>query len=118
LGAFDVPKMKMLDQQKRILKALEEQDWEVVETHDSNLEWWADQIWLLISKRKSPDYKILLTFVVDPQWDGPRNKGQGVWAVTASLNQPQQWSAVTLSLGRGWQKQLPPFLSSLSNLHS
>lgn len=106
----------MLTQQRGIQDELAEYGWEIVEKYDSNIEWWADEVWLLKSKQHSPDHLIHVTFVVDPQWDGPRNKGQGLYTVTASLDTPQQWSDVAMSLGRGWQKELPQFLASLSNL--
>lgn len=108
----------MVTQQKEMLAALEEQGWECVEEDSFSWEWWADQVWLLRSKPQPLDYPIYLTFVVDSLWQGRRNKGEGVWAATASCDKPQQWSNVTLSLGRGWQERLPRFLMSIMDLRS
>ncbi len=108
----------MVTQQNGVREQLEKHGWEIVKITDINLEWWADEVWLLKSTWSPHGCLVFLTFVVDPQWDGPRKKGQGIWAVTAALEEPQQWSDVTLSLGRGWEKQLPEFFTALSKLRS
>ena len=107
----------MVTQKRKLLAALEELGWEVHQPDDLSLDWWADEVWLLTSSRPH-DCQIYLAFVVDPQWDGPRKTGQGVWAVTASVKGPQQWSDLTLSLGRYWEDRLPQFLAALEAMRS
>jgi hypothetical protein len=62
---------------------LSEHGWEVVEVIDSD-DWWAHEFWRIQSRRNLWGYELVLTFLIDPQWDAPRNKGQGIWAIAAS----------------------------------
>jgi hypothetical protein len=106
----------MLTQQRKIEERLGDYGWEVVHKETDTGEWWADEIWTLRSFWKPQGCVIRLAFLVDPQWSGPRKKGQGVWAVNASAEKPERMAETTLSLGRGWEKDLPEFLSRLADL--
>lgn len=106
----------MLTQQREIQDKLEQFGWRRVAPPDYTLDWWADEVWLLRSMWSPQEYQIFLTFVVDPQWSGPRAKGQGVRAVAASTGQLEPRGAVRLILGRGWKERLPAFFADLARL--
>lgn len=112
----------MNTQQQEILSQLGEFGWQVVTSENAPLDWWADEIWLLTSIWSPTDCKIYITFVVDPMWETPRKKSEGVWAVKASLERPTgyqcQATEVEISLGRGWKERLPEFFESLSKFRS
>jgi hypothetical protein len=75
---------------------LADHGWEVVEVLDSDV-WWADEYWKVESRRNLWGFEIVVTFLVDPMWEGPRKKGQAVWAIAATEGIPTE----RLSAGRG-----------------
>jgi hypothetical protein len=101
-----------------IREGLERTGWEVVDIQTSDLDWWADEVWVLQSVWQ-PHGTAYLTFLVDPMWDGPRRKGQHVYAVGASLENPSlaiRWPSASLYLGKHTAPELPGFLAELSAL--
>ena len=67
--------------------------------------------------------RVYLTFLVDPDTNiQGRKKGEGVWAVKASLTRPKQWTSeegeISLTLGHGWQERLPGFLEQVAALRN
>jgi hypothetical protein len=76
----------------QLRRQLADHGWEVVAAEDGE-EWWADELWTAQSRRNLWGHELVLTFLVDPQWEGPRKKGQGVWAVAASRGRPAGCSA-------------------------
>ena len=111
----------MQAQRTELLSQLPEHGWRVAGAEES-LEWWADEMWLLESVWSPVGSRAYVTFLVDPQFDGPRKKGEAVWAVMASPAKPMSRLQVegefTLSLGQGWKKRLPAFFDHLSALRS
>ena len=115
-------------QRTELLNQLPKHGWHVVnmEGTDSEwpkLEWWADEIWILQSVWSPQDCRVYLTFLVDPQIPlQGRKKGEGVWAVKASLKRARQWmreeGEIYLTLGQGWQPMLPGFLEEVSQLRN
>jgi len=115
-------------QRTELLKRIPKQGWSVTTIEDADsewpeLEWWADEIWILQSVWSPQDCRVYLTFLVDPQ--APihgRQKGEGIWAVKASLKRPRQWmweeGEVYLTLGQGWQQMLPGFLEDVAALRN
>ncbi|MBW3621965.1 MAG: hypothetical protein KY468_00985 [Armatimonadetes bacterium] len=108
----------MQTQQRELYDRLENQGWEITPVEEPTLDWWADEVWRLRSRWAPQTCRVYLTFVVDPQWEGQRKKGQGVWAVAASTEGPVQWSGITLTLGRGWKHHLHEFLDELSAIRA
>ena len=97
--------------QIRVLQsALKDAGWEIVEVEINNLDWWADEVWIL--ERKSGE-KLYLTLVVDPMFDGVRKKGEHVECVTASWNEPRRSSTRCLYLRRGWRNELATFVQNI-----
>ena len=89
---------------------------------EENLDWWADEMWLLESVWTPVGTRAYITFLVDPMFDGNRGKGEAVWAVGASHAKPmsrlQAENEFTLSLGQGWKNRLPGLFDHLSSLRS
>jgi hypothetical protein len=113
----------MVTQQEELYRQLETFGWRKVdgaEPDDQLLDWWADEVWVLESLWEPQECHVYLTFVVDPQWDSHRKKGQGVWGVTASLHGPAQWSDVELNLMRPGRRRegLPEFFAGLAKLRT
>ena len=102
-----------------IREGLERTGWEVVGIQTSDLEWWADEVWILESVWQ-PHGTAYLTFLVDPMWEGPRRKGEHVHRAGASLENPANVlvhpSGPSLCLGRHTAVKLPRFLEELSDL--
>jgi hypothetical protein len=64
---------------------------------------------------------VLVVFLVDPQHDGPRRRGEAVWAVSAGRELPDERTTAErlpafLALGRDWQSGLESFLASIERL--
>ncbi len=102
-----------------LFEQLPEHGWRVTGVEEE-LEWWADEMWLLESVWSPIGCRAYATFLVDPQFEGVRKKGEAVWAVMASPGRPEGWLRVegefTLSLGQGWKERLPAFFEHLSAL--
>lgn len=109
----------MQTQRTKLLNLLPEFGWRVAEIEE-NPEWWADEMWLLESVWSPVGCSAYITFLVDPQFEGNRKKGEAVWAVVASILKPvshlQGETERLLSLGHGWRDDLPGFLAYLSIL--
>lgn len=109
----------MQTQRTALLNLLPEYGWSVAEIIE-NLEWWADEMWLLESVWSPVGCSAYITFLVDPQFEGNRKKGEAVWAMMASMSKPVSYfqgkDERLLSLGHGWRDNLPGFLAYLSIL--
>lgn len=109
----------MQTQRTELLNDLQEYGWRVSYIEE-NLEWWADEMWLLESIWSPAGNQAYVTFMVDPMAAPSRKKGEAVWAVTASLTKlTRPFSGeieFTLSLGQGWKERLPNFFEHLSVL--
>jgi hypothetical protein len=72
------------------------------------------------SSQRAVGKEVLIFFLVDPQCDAPRKKGQGIWAIAATEKFPAGWQEAgggiaTLSLSkRKFDEKLKQFIASLS----
>ncbi|MFN2393782.1 MAG: hypothetical protein ABR566_17695 [Pyrinomonadaceae bacterium] len=112
----------MQAQKTELFEQLSAQGWSFAEVEDWQLEWWADEIWLLESTWSPVGSRAYLTFLVDPMvedWQH-RNKGESVWAAQVSPSKPESRTSppdsFVISLNQGWQKELPALLKHLSLL--
>ena len=101
----------MTTQIRALRSALENVGWKIVEVETNNLDWWADEVWIL--ERKSCE-TLYLAFIVDPMFDGVRKKGEHLYCVTASSHEPRRSSTRTLYLRRGWQNKLTDFIQNIA----
>ena len=109
----------MISFKRELFNRLGQHGWRRAEDAPEPPDWWADEVWVLESTWPPTECRVYLVFVVDPQWEGPRERGQGVWAVSASLDCPDSRFDVRLTLDRGWRGRLPElfaYLSALRNL--
>lgn len=74
----------------QIEQELNKNDWEIV-VIDESREWWDDEHWKVHFKF---DQNVIfyLCFIVDPQFEGQRKKGQGVYEIKASTEFPKNWN--------------------------
>lgn len=75
-----------------LIANLSEQGWCVASREREELDWWADEIWLVKSEWPPRGFTVFLTWLVDPQCDDHRQPGQGVWAVGTCLEHPVERS--------------------------
>lgn len=61
--------------------------WDLADA-DTDTEWWACEHWTITSTQQLPELALVLTFLVDPQYEGT-DKGSAVWAVMASTCRPK-----------------------------
>jgi hypothetical protein len=111
----------MQTQRTELLDRLPEHGWRVAE-EEENLEWWADEMWLLESVWSPVGSRAYVTLLVDPMVGPNRRKGEAVWAVTVSQAKPTSRLSAeggfTLSFGQGWKQRLPEFFEHLSAFRS
>ena len=109
----------MQTQRTSLLALLPEQGWQVARTEE-NLDWWADEMWFLESTWSPVGSRAYITFLVDPQFEGNRRKGEAVWAVMASLFKPTSYfqgeHEFIVSLGQGWKDHLPALFAFIGCL--
>jgi len=102
----------------QLWRCLVDHGWEVVEIVPAD-DWWADEYWKVQSRRNMWGAEIVLKFLVNPLWDAPRKKGQGVWAVTATESIPAdrlsaESGIAELCMGKGrFDEKLAAFAGSL-----
>ncbi|AWX46184.1 hypothetical protein HME9304_03216 [Flagellimonas maritima] len=82
--------MKRSGYKYQIEQKLLNEDWEI-KTMDSNFEWWDDEHWKMEYKYDSK-LSFFLCFIVDPMFEKPRKKGQGIHEVKASTEFPKNWN--------------------------
>ncbi len=112
----------MQTQKTELFEQLSAHGWSFTEVEDWNLEWWADEIWLLESTWFPLGRRAYLTFLVDPMiedWQH-RKKDESVWAVQISPSKPESRTSpegsFSISLNQGWRKELSVLLKRLSGL--
>lgn len=111
----------MRTQRTELLNRLPEHGWRVAGVEE-NLEWWADEMWLLESVWSPVGSRAYITLLVNPMAAPNRRKGEAVWAVAASSAKPtgrlSAEGGSMLSFGQGWEGRLPEFFDQLSMLRS
>ena len=102
----------------QLLEGLAAREWEQVEVDAAGLDWWADEYWRIRSTRESYGLELVLTFLVDPGFEEPRKKGQGIWVVAVSADVPRDrldvMQDVELCMHKGrFDQKLVVFLNQL-----
>jgi len=73
---------------EKLATILSEQGWRLEEIQDDNLEWWVDEIWEMRSIWSPEGIPAYISFLVDPQHEGSRAKGQSVWGAGCTGQYP------------------------------
>jgi hypothetical protein len=73
--------------QDQLGDVLKQHGWDVVNRQDRG-EWWDAASWQIESRRNQWGLSIILSFLVDPPYEGNRRES-AVWAVAANSTQPQ-----------------------------
>ena len=110
----------MQTQRTALLNRLTEYGWRVAGEED-NLEWWADEMWVLESMWSPVGIRVYITFLVNQMAGPDRRKGEAVTEVMASLAKPAYRGSaegVYLDIGQDWKERLPEFFENLSLLRS
>lgn len=95
------------------------QNWEIIEVGSSE-EWWDDEHWKIQLKFDS-NVSFFLCFIVDPQFDRPRKKGQGIYTILASTEFPVNWNdnnhgIGSISMAKGkFDTKLTEFMANLDH---
>ncbi len=63
----------------QIRAALTRSGWQVVQI-DGESDWWADEHWTIRSATQAYGCTLVVSFLVDPQYDGPR-KSSAIWEI-------------------------------------
>lgn len=74
----------------KIKKELEASNWFVSES-EINQAWWNDESWKVTYKYE-PKMCFIICFIVDPQFEETRKKGQGIYKVLATTVIPENWN--------------------------
>lgn len=104
----------------RIGKELEVSNW-LVNKFEVNGEWWNDENWKITLKYNSR-ISFFICFIVDPQFEGIRKKGQGIYKVLASKKLPENWNDNNNEISsfcmskRNFDLKLNYFLEEIENL--
>ena len=89
--------MKNSGYKYQIKKELEKRNIEIIEL-GGNEDWWDDEHWKLRHKY-IPNTEFFICFMVDPQFEGNRKKGQGIYEIMTSTKFPKSWTDNDNSLG-------------------
>jgi hypothetical protein len=72
---------------RKLEATLDQHGWHV-EVQSEDADWWVDERWRVRSTWSPVGFTVHVTFLVDPQHDGPRSKGAAVWAAAVSRTPP------------------------------
>ena len=108
-------------QRDEVAAALLETGWRLAERQLPAEHWWLDELWTLESVWSPQGRRAYLIFLVDPQWDGPRRFGEGVWAVACCKTLPSDWMNVevgaTVPIRPRWERDRESLWPLLRQLH-
>ena len=94
--------------------------WDIEELDDDNLEWWADEMWLLKSHWRPQNKIAYITALVDPQHDGIRRKGESVWAYGLSEDIPttsnEAQMLATACFGKAFKNDMESLVDAILEL--
>ena len=90
------------NQKRQLEEKLSSNGWKIVTRDAENLEWWADEQWVIESEWSPQGFRLWLTFVIDPMCAEPRLKGMSVDEVVASNEPPTDLWAPVSRARRSW----------------
>lgn len=81
--------MKKSGYKYQLEEKLNEFGWQVNKI-DTSGEWWDDEHWL-VEHQYDRNLQLYVCFIVDPQFETPRKKGQGIYCIKACEKFPETW---------------------------
>ena len=111
----------MSNYKDQLLEGLYKTGWEQLIVTTEIDEWFIDEQWKIRSIHENWGMEVYITFMVDPQWEGLRKKGQGVDNIIASLDSPHYFSKANNKICELWmskrkfQDKLDEFLGAINN---
>ena len=101
---------------ERLITAFENNGWVCVGSSDAKIEWWFEDMFVLMSQWRPAGLKLYLTLIVDPQIE----KRKEVWAVGLSSTIPETWTDKnlirTLNLNEIKKTDLDQFVKDLNKI--
>jgi hypothetical protein len=79
----------MQEYKAQLRDCLEQSGWQV-EEEIAGVDWWADEHWKVRSVWNLWGYELVITFLVDPHWEGTSKKRAAIWAVSATAALPSE----------------------------
>ena len=80
-------KTKRKNTRDQILARLADNGWERTGI-DDDTDWWVDEHWTIRSVRQEYGLTLVMSFLVDPQYEG-HDKSSAVWMITAATQYPE-----------------------------
>lgn len=111
--------MKKTGYKYQIEQELIKHKWEIT-LIDISGEWWDDENWKVSFKYDAQIF-FYLCFIVDPQFDNPRKKGQGIYEIKAASKFPTNWNDDSNRISgicmtkRKFESKLNIFIEDLEN---
>ncbi|MBX3713679.1 MAG: hypothetical protein KF800_17095 [Lysobacter sp.] len=78
----------MKPHREALIDMLEAHGWYVYSIEREDAEWWIDETWELHSTWSPTTTRAWLAFLVDPQHEGNRQAGEGVWGIDLHAHAP------------------------------
>ena len=108
-------------QRAEIAAALPDSGWRLAERQQPAEHWWIDELWTLEAVWRPQGRRAYLIFLVDPQWEGPRRFGEGVWAVACSKTLPGDRTSAdscdAVAIRPRWERDRESLWPLLRRLH-
>lgn len=108
--------------QQKLSDYFELEGWGIEKVIIDDLDWWADEIWVLKSIWSPEDVFVYITFLVDPMFEGNRKKGEAVWGIgcgkelPTSRNAAESSGVISLKSGLKNKIEIEEFLDKLGNI--
>jgi hypothetical protein len=110
--------------QQKLSDHFEVAGWGIEKIIMDDLDWWADEIWILKSIWSPEDAMACITFLVDPMFEGNRKKGEAVWGVGCCKEWPKSRNAaesigvISLKSGLKNKIEIEGFLDKLEKIRA
>ena len=112
----------MKSYEQKMMDYLECDGWDIDRVNKDDLEWWADEIWVLNSNWSPTGSVAHITFLVDPMHEGSRKKGEAVWGLGCSKAYPASRqdaeSCATISFGKSFKIKIMDFQLQMESLRT
>jgi len=107
----------MESQQSDLEQRLSGNGWRVV-SREREPDWWLDELWSVESDWRPHGLRLWISFLVDPAHSAERRKGEGVWAVSVTVDRPTERQAAepTYVIRRHWPESLNEILATAHRL--